>query len=121
MLDTLLALRLREVEAVTLPRLVAGDPQLRRASAKLAEAMFRSRDRIGEELAAEASRQAFASRMVKGMFQYLTRGYQYIDVAEVQLPELAAIYISFVDGLAQLSSIQERTNWSHALETILQT
>jgi hypothetical protein len=121
MLDALLALRLREVEAVTLPRLVAGDPQLRRASAKLAEAMFRSRDRIGDDLAAEISRQAFASRMTKGMLQYLTRGYQYIDIAEVQLPKLAAIYISFVDCLAQLASIQERAKWSHALESMLET
>lgn len=119
MLDALLDLRLRDVETVTLPRLIRGDPELRRASDGLRDSMFQSRDRIRADLATEVSRQAFASRMAEGMLRYMTRGYQYIDIAEVEQPRLEATYFRFVDDLSRMSAIEARADWSHALESVL--
>jgi hypothetical protein len=106
MLDELLVLRLRDVEAVTLPRLILGGPELRRVSARLGDTMFKSRDRIRNGLARDASREALALHMATGMLHYVTRGYQYIDIADVHLRDLEATYISFVDGLTRLPALR---------------
>lgn len=121
MLDEILALRLRDVEAVTLPRLILGDPELRRVSARLGDTMFKRRDRIRNGLARDASREALALRMATGMLHYVTRGYQYIDIADVHLRDLEATYISFVDGLTRLPALQPRSHWSQALGSVLRT
>src|SRR5690606_18404843 len=94
---------------------------LRRVSARLGDAMFKSRDRIRADLAAEAARSAFALRMARGTLHYVTRGYQYIDIADVHLRNLEATYISFVDGLTRVSVLHARSDWSQAIGSILQT